>query len=293
MKPTLYPLLQSDAYSAHFFEGNMKSPRNAQSYDGGGDLVEDYLTHHHYGYFKPLKIQCSVLPLGESLHGLVHNEKGSNRKTTEDLDDLVVMLGDQTQTQDEKNDSIEFERSEEDVFHSVKSSPDIWIENNYRENTWRGKIIPIDVGLVSEQEVDESDDIEIVAERIKKRYPSCAERIRYLRDSDDIEEGEQPLNPESVKGFEAFITKFNFLGRPTTMGLFSQGTLSVEWRIADNKHLLVEPLDSKNACFALIAPSDDPEDSKDGRSRLNGKQTIKEVIQTLQDKKVDRWKKDR
>lgn len=131
--------------------------------------------------------------------------------------------------------------------------------------------------------------IKQIAEDLKYLgYSNCAEDICWFHDDNDLEEGEQPLNPESAKGFLSFITQFGDLGEPM-LGPFPEGTLSVEWRIADNKHLLVEPLDSKNACFALIGPSDSL-DSPDGKFRLNGRGTIKDVIKTLRKYEVDRWK---
>ena len=71
------------------------------------------------------------------------------------------------------------------------------------------------------------------------------------------------------------------------LGLFSEGTLSVEWRIADDKHLLIEPLDDKNASFAFIGPTNKPEE----KFRLNGRGAIEEVIATLRKYGVDEWKK--
>ena len=71
------------------------------------------------------------------------------------------------------------------------------------------------------------------------------------------------------------------------LGIFSEGTLSVEWRIADDKHLLIEPLDDKNASFAFIGPT-----NKSGEKfRVNGRGAIEEVIDTLRSHGVDGWKK--
>ena len=72
------------------------------------------------------------------------------------------------------------------------------------------------------------------------------------------------------------------------LGLFSEGTLSVEWRIADNKHLLIEPLDDKNASFAFIGPTNKPGEE----FHLDDRGTIEEVIDILRRHGVDRWKKN-
>ena len=116
-------------------------------------------------------------------------------------------------------------------------------------------------------------------------FVESAHTIDYLRFADDLEEGDKPLTLKSAMGFVALMQKFSDLGEPM-IGLFSEGTLSAEWRIADDKHLLIEPLDSNKASFALIGPSNEP-----GKQfRLNGRGTITEVIGTLRKQGVDQWK---
>ncbi|MCY4245247.1 MAG: hypothetical protein OXU41_08740 [Gammaproteobacteria bacterium] len=113
----------------------------------------------------------------------------------------------------------------------------------------------------------------------------CAECLAYLRSTEDMEEDDAPLSLESARGFVKFMKDFPDLGEPL-LGLFSGGTLSAGWRVADNKHLLVEPLDGKNAAFAFIGPSDQPGE----KSRLNGRGTIAEIIHTLREHGVDKWR---
>ena len=112
----------------------------------------------------------------------------------------------------------------------------------------------------------------------------CAARLAYLRSTEDMEEDDAPLSLESARGFVNFMNGFPDLGEPL-LGLFSGGTLSAGWRIADNKHLLVEPLDGKNAAFALIGPSHRP----DEKLRLSGKGAIAKVIDILREHGVDKW----
>lgn len=117
-------------------------------------------------------------------------------------------------------------------------------------------------------------------------FVKSADYIKYLRSTDDQEEGDQPLTAESVMGFAELMYRFRDLGEPM-LGIFSEGTLSVEWQIADDKHLLIEPLDDKNASFAFIGPTD-----KSGEElRLNGRGAIEEVIDSLRSHGVDGWKK--
>ena len=112
-----------------------------------------------------------------------------------------------------------------------------------------------------------------------------AERIKYLRSPGVVEDEDEPLSLESAQGFVKLVEDFPDLGEPS-LGLFSQGTLSVEWRIADDKHLLVEPFDNERACFAFIGPS--AEQGK--RLRLNGRGSIVDIISTLRNEGVGKWK---
>lgn len=125
---------------------------------------------------------------------------------------------------------------------------------------------------------------EMVASLNYQGFGKCAERLIYLQSTDDLEEGDEPLALESVQGFFRLMRDFCDLGEPF-LGLFPEGTLSVEWRIADDKHLLIEPLDSENASFALIGPS-----AKRGdKFRLNGRGKIADIINTLQKNSVTQW----
>ena len=133
-----------------------------------------------------------------------------------------------------------------------------------------------------------SDKVDIAVEKLKNiGLVKSANRIGYLRSTDDLEEGDQPLTAESVMGFVELMYRFRDLGEPL-LGFFSEGILSAEWRIADDKHLMIEPLDDKNVSFAFIGPT-----SKLGEKfRLNGRGPIEEVIGTLRKCGVDRWKKN-
>lgn len=116
-------------------------------------------------------------------------------------------------------------------------------------------------------------------------FTESAKYIAYLHSGDDLEEGDKPLTLESAIGFVTLMQNFRDLGEPM-IGLFSKGTISAEWRIANDKHLLIEPLDADKASFAFIGPSNEP-----GKQfRLNGRGTIMEIISTLRKHGVDQWK---
>ena len=116
-------------------------------------------------------------------------------------------------------------------------------------------------------------------------FGKCAERLAYLQSADDLEKDDKPLTLESVQGFVKLVGAFRDLGEPL-LGLFSEGTLSVEWRIADDKHLLIEPLDSEHASFAFIGPST----RRGNRFRLNGRGTIADIINTLRIQGINQWR---
>lgn len=161
---------------------------------------------------------------------------------------------------------------------SLRRSQDIIIEHPRRvlEST-----APLYDNLTS------ADKIDIAVKKLKNiGLVKNANRIDYLRSTDDMEEGDQPLTAESVMGFVALMDRFEDLGEPM-LGIFSQGTLAAEWHIADDKHLMIESLDDKNASFAFIGPANKPGE----KFRLNGRGSIEEVIGTLRKCGVERWKK--
>ncbi len=121
-----------------------------------------------------------------------------------------------------------------------------------------------------------------------KGFPESAARINELRqmDDDDFEEGDKPLSVESARGFAKFITRFACLGEPG-LGLFSTGTLSAGWKVAENKHLLLEFFDDNNLCFAMIKPD---ESNPDGKFRLNGNGSQEAVLRTLEESGVMKWR---
>lgn len=125
----------------------------------------------------------------------------------------------------------------------------------------------------------------VVATLQSKGFGKSAARLVDLRFADDLEEGDEPLSLESARGFVKLMCNFQKLGEPR-IGIFPRGTLAVEWRIADDRHLLVQPLDGERATFAFIGPADS---DSSGRYHLNGRGTIAKVIDTLQREGVDQW----
>ena len=112
-----------------------------------------------------------------------------------------------------------------------------------------------------------------------------AERIEELHNLEDLEDGEQPLLLESAQGFCDFILEFRKLGEPI-LGVFPQGTLSAGWRLADNRHLLIEFLERNLISFAMIGPDNKERDKK---FRLNGRASREKVLNILSDTGVTEW----
>lgn len=125
----------------------------------------------------------------------------------------------------------------------------------------------------------------VIATLKRSNLNESAESINELLSTDDLDPSDKPLSLESVQGFINLLNIFQDLGEPM-LGRFSEGTLSVEWRIADDKHLLIEPLNGGDASFALIGPSP----TRGGnRIRLNGRGKIADVVDTLRKNGVDEW----
>ena len=115
-------------------------------------------------------------------------------------------------------------------------------------------------------------------------FTESAERINELADLQDFEEGEKPLSIKSAQSFQKFIGDFTVLGEPT-LGFFSEGTLSAGWRLADNKHFLLEFFENNEISFAMIGPDDE---AVDGKFRLNGRGSKKNVLEHLNNN-ISQW----
>lgn len=113
-----------------------------------------------------------------------------------------------------------------------------------------------------------------------------AERIACLCAADELEEGDEPLSIESVKGFVAFMRRFADLGEPL-LGLSPQGFLGSTWRIADDKHLYIQFLNANEAMFSSVSPG-----TEDGLLfRMSGRGSLTDVLQTLRAKGMDKWRR--
>ncbi len=120
---------------------------------------------------------------------------------------------------------------------------------------------------------------------LNSNFKESAERIDVLRKIEDLEDGENPLSVESAQGFSNFIPKFTNLGEPL-LGLFPEGTLSAEWRVADDKHFLIEFIDNHTISFAMIVPDTN---AQDGKFRLNGRGSQEAGLQALKKNGVTQW----
>ena len=115
-------------------------------------------------------------------------------------------------------------------------------------------------------------------------FHATADRLNYLSDLEDFEEGEKPLSLKSAQNFQKFIKKFVFLNDPL-LGIFPEGTLSASWQLSDN-HILFEFFNDGKVSFAMILSG--LHKSKE-KFRLNGRGTREDVLQWLQDSEVTEW----
>jgi len=128
---------------------------------------------------------------------------------------------------------------------------------------------------------------ELLSSLKRRGFGACAARLAYLHSVEDMEDDDAPLSLESARGCVNFVTGFSELGDTALLGLASSGALSVEWRIADDKHLGIWPLDGGHVAFAFTAPAEKPGEPL----RLSGEGTIAKVIGILRQHGVDQWAK--
>ena len=81
--------------------------------------------------------------------------------------------------------------------------------------------------------VQEQDDFDTVLRKLEQAHlTTVANRIRYLQDEIDEEEGEEPVNGESLRRFTDFVLMDQPAGSPSTW-IDHRGFLGLEWRIPD------------------------------------------------------------
>ena len=83
----------------------------------------------------------------------------------------------------------------------------------------------------SEPKIEPQDDIETVLHKLENGLlDNVARRIRYLELEIDEEEGEEPINLNSLHGFAQFMLENRSIGSPSTW-IDHRGFLGLEWRI--------------------------------------------------------------
>ena len=81
--------------------------------------------------------------------------------------------------------------------------------------------------------IQEQDDFYTVLRKLEQAHlTTVANRIRYLQDEIDEEEGEEQVNVESLRRFTDFILMNQPAGSPSTW-IDHRGFLGLEWRIPD------------------------------------------------------------
>ena len=131
------------------------------------------------------------------------------------------------------------------------------------------------------------DGFQRVFRALRKRgFHESAEQLHELHTLEDMEGG-TALSLEASQSFVQFIDKLKIPGIPV-LGIFHHGTLSAGWRIAKNKHVLLEFVNPKQLRFAMIAPD---RNAPDKRFRLNGQGSHAAVVKFLQERGVTKWRR--
>jgi hypothetical protein len=84
--------------------------------------------------------------------------------------------------------------------------------------------------------IEPQDDIDSVLNKLEQgHFEDVARRVQYLQEEIDDEEGEDPIDLESLHRFARFMLQNQLAGSPSTW-IDHRGFLGLEWRIPDPAH---------------------------------------------------------
>ncbi len=146
-----------------------------------------------------------------------------------------------------------------------------------------GGLEPEMISTSSEQKIFDDVINSLREKNLKKSADRIAKLLKLTED--DLEEGEGRLSAVSTQCFVEFLMEFRDLGEPL-LGFFGEGILSAEWRIAEDKHLLVEFPGRDAVSFIVIKPDDTAEN---GKLVLNGRCAWKRAIEIFREHGVGEW----
>lgn len=134
-------------------------------------------------------------------------------------------------------------------------------------------------------ELEACEEIEEVIALLRLAdFEKAADRIAILH-ATTIEDDELPPDIESLKNLAKFVKANPDLGE-LRIGLAPDGTLTGEWRYADDKHIAIQFLSSDNeVVFAAIGPAP----RQGARRRLNGTGSLSEIIAQLEAFGLRNW----
>lgn len=125
-------------------------------------------------------------------------------------------------------------------------------------------------------------DISILLEMVGRR--ESAERLRALEScEEELDEGDKPLNPDSVRSYAEFIYLFQGMSEPI-LGFSPDGILGATWDLADDRGIgLSFPTDGQ-VIYAAILPGLDAENPE----QMYGQGCCFDVIRALRQRGLDR-----
>lgn len=126
-------------------------------------------------------------------------------------------------------------------------------------------------------------DISILLEMVGRR--ESAERLRALKScEEELDEGDKPLNPDSVRSYAEFIYLFQGMSEPI-LGFSPDGILGASWDLAGDRDIGLSFQPDGQVIYAAILPGSDAENPE----QMYGKGCCLDVIRALRQRGLNRW----
>ena len=125
-------------------------------------------------------------------------------------------------------------------------------------------------------------DISILLEMVGRR--ESAERLRALEScEEELDEGDKPLNPDSVRSYAEFIYLFQGMSEPV-LGFSPDGILGASWNLKGDRDIGLSFPPDGQVIYAAILPGLDAENPE----QMYGQGCSLDVIRALRQRGLDR-----
>jgi len=125
-------------------------------------------------------------------------------------------------------------------------------------------------------------DISALLEMAGRR--KSAERLRALKAcEEELDEGDKPLNPDSVRGYAEFIYLFQEMSEPI-LGFSPDGILGASWNLGGDRDIGLSFQPDGQVIYAAILPGSDAENPE----QMYGQGCCLDVIRALRQRGLDR-----